>query len=178
MKELVVVWIESYGLALKIANLFADKGGELLDCSIIGAWSQVLVRTDNIIDVENIFLEIPEKIPFKKKILKDLDPIIIDAYLSLSGEKIKDFIFVVESEFLGDGLEFSQKMIKEELAIVDFRLLRFQTPKTITVFTGNKNQLDKALLISQNYLAQMESKMSMTVVKEINSHIKNLFHLD
>lgn len=178
MKELVVAWIESYGLALKIANLFVNKGGELLDCSIIGTWSQVLVRTDNINDVESIFLEIPEKIPFKKKILKDLDPIIIEAYLSLSGEKIKDFIFIVESEFVGDSLEFSQKMIKEELAIVDFRLLRFQIPKTITVFTGSQSQLDKTQLISQNYLAQMESKMSMTVIKEINSDIKNLFHLE
>lgn len=178
MKELFILWIESYGLALKLANSFVLNGGELLDCSVIGKWSQLIVKTENIKNVDAILLEVPADVECRKKHLKNVDAKVIEAYLSLANEKAQDFILTIENEFVGDTFEIAQKMINEKINIVDFRLLRFQEPKTILILTGQQDQLDKSLLIMQNFLAQKNINMSLNVTNNLSSQVKNLFNLD
>jgi hypothetical protein len=178
MKELLVLWVESYGLALKLANSFVLNGGELLDCSVIGKWSQLIVKTENVKSVDVILLEIPTAVACQKKHLKNVDAKVIEAYLSLANEKVQDFILTIENEFVGDAFEIAQKMINENINIVDFRLLRFQEPKTILILTGAQDQLDKSQLIMQNFLAQKNVNMSINVINNLSSQVKNLFNLD
>lgn len=178
MKELFVMWIDSYGQALKLANSVSHEGGEILDCSVIGKWSQIMIDSENVKNIEAMLIDIPSEYNYQKKLLKNVDPRVIDAYLSLAGDKIQDFLLVIEHDFIGEVFEISQKMLAEDFRIVDLRLLRFQEPKSLLLVTGENQKIEMAQLIFQNFVAQNGLNMKMNIIENVNTKVKNLFHLD
>lgn len=178
MSELFVLWTESYGLSLKLANSFAHAGGEILDCSVIGRWSQLLINTEKVSNIESHLLEIPTDVEIQKKVVKNIQPQVINSFLSLSTQKIEDFVLVIEHSFLGDVLDLANKLSLENLKIVDFRLLRHENPRCVLMITGSTQDLDKCQLVTQNYMAQTGLSFKVHFFKDVSIKIKDLFHFE
>lgn len=178
MKELFVLWCESYGLALNLANNFANVGGEILDCSVIGKWSQLLINSEKIDNLDAILLDLPQDSLVLKKQIKNIHPEVINSFLSLSNQKILDFVFTIEHDFLGDALELANKLTTEKLQIVDFRLLRHENPRVILMLTGLSQDLDRAQLVTQNYMAQTGLNLKVNFFSDVNSKVKDLFFFE
>lgn len=178
MKELLILWCESYGLALNLANSFANSGGEILDCSVIGKYSQLIINSEKINNTEGILLDNPQSSNIQKIIIKSVHPEVINSFLSLSNQKILDFVLTIEHDFLGDVFDLANKLANEQLTIVDFRLLRHENPKVILMITGGIESLDKAQLITQNFIAQTGLSLKVNCFTEIHSKVKDLFFFE
>lgn len=178
MSELLVLWTESYGLSLKLANSFAHADGEVLDCSVIGRWSQLLINTEKVSNIQSLLLEVPSDLEVQKKVIKNIHPEVINSFLSLSTQKIEDFVLTIEHNFLGDMLDLANKLAAESIKIVDFRLLRHENPRCVLLLTGSELDLDKSQLITQNYMAQTGLNFKVHVVKDVNIKIKDLFSFE
>lgn len=178
MKELFVLWCESYGLALNLANNFANVGGEILDCSVIGKWSQLIINSEKIDNLDAVLLDLPQDSAVLKKQIKNVNPEVINSFLSLSNQKILDFVFTIEHDFLGDSLELANKLTAEKLQIVDFRLLRHENPRVILMVTGQTQDLDRAQLVTQNYMAQTGLNLKVNFFTEVSVKVKDLFFFE
>lgn len=178
MKELLVLWCESYGQGLNLANSLANSGGEILDCSVIGKWTQLIINSERINNIDGILLDISQTSNFQKKLIKDINPEVINSFLSLSNQKIMDFVLTIEHDFLGDIFELANKLTNEKLQIVDFRLLRHENPRVILMITGSFADLDKAQLITQNYIAQAGLNLKVNCFSDVSSKVRDLFFFE
>jgi hypothetical protein len=173
--NLFVLWTESYGEALKVSNQLAAVGGHLLDCSVIGKWSQVLVHFENT-DGEKHIADLKLKPGHKKTWLPGLKQHIVESYLSLSSNKVIDFILSIETSFIGDVFDFLQTIDLEQYPIVDLRLLRFSEPKVLLLLTGQESHCDQLQVILENKKAQGKIVFGFEIVKPIIPAVKELFH--
>jgi hypothetical protein len=173
--NLFVLWTESYGEALKVSNQLAAVGGHLLDCSVIGRWSQVLVHFENA-NGEKHISALKLKPGHKKAWLPSLKQSIVESYLSLSSNKVADFILSIETSFIGDIFEFLQTVDLNQYPIVDLRLLRFSQPKVLLLLTGPESHSDQLQVILENKKAQGKISFDFEVVKMIVPQVKELFH--
>lgn len=173
--NLFVLWTASYGEALKVANQLASQGAHVLDCSVIGKWSQVLVHFESS-NGEKKIAELNLKPGHKKSWLPGLKKQIVESYLSLSSNKVADFILSIETSFIGDVFEFLQTTDLEQYPIVDLRLLRFSEPKVLLLLTGADHLSDQLQVILENKKAQGKIGFEFEVIKSITPAIKELFH--
>ena len=173
--NLLVLWTESYGEALSAANKLALAKGHILDCSIIGKWSQVLVHFD----------EKPSNDPadslnlnskHHKTWIPGLKNQITESYLSLSTNKVSDFLLSIETSFVGDVFEFLQVLNLNQFPIVDFRLLRFNDPKVLLLLTGTSADADKLLVSIENLKSQGKFNFKFELVNPVAKPIKDLFN--
>ncbi len=174
MINLFVLWTESYGEALNVANQLAAGGGHLLDCSVIGKWSQVLVHFEN--GGEKLVADLKIKPGHKKTWLPGLKKQVVESYLSLSSNKVADFMLSVETSFIGDVFEFLQTIDLEQYPIVDLRLLRYSEPKVLLLLTGADAHSDQLQVILENRKAQGKIGFEFEVIRSITPGIKELFH--
>lgn len=179
MGNFVVVWIDSYGAALAIANELSHKGLQLLECAMIGQWGQVILRDESAsFNLEDILQKYSKNQKVLSKVIKNIDANVENAYLSLASVPVGDFLLSLELEFLGDALELAQRFSKEGLKIVDLRLLRFQVPKCILLLTGSTLDKEKLVLAVQNIQSQNSFKMNLNWIENISKPIKNLFSFE
>lgn len=173
--NLFVLWTESYGEALSAANKLALSKGHILDCSIIGKWSQVLVHFDEkpASDPSNN-LNLSSK--HHKAWIPGLKNQITESYLSLSINMVSDFLLSVETNFVGDVFEFLQVLNLDQFPIVDFRLLRFSEPKVLLLLTGASNDADKLLVSIENLKSQGKFNFNFELVNPVAKPIKGLFN--
>lgn len=174
MMNLFVLWAESYGEALKSANTLASHGGHLLDCSIIGKWSQVLVHFPEV-PSDTSFLQVPLKGLHKKTWLPGLKSQIVESYLSLSTQSVGDFLLTIETTFIGDIFDFLQHVDLSQYPIVDLRLLRFNEPKSLLLLSGSSNGADALLVILENLKSQGKVSFQFEMVRPVAEPIKDLF---
>lgn len=173
--NLFVLWTESYGEALKVANQLATNGGHVLDCSIIGKWSQVMVHFEKL-DSEKYLSNLQLNPNHKKAWIPGLKSQIIESYLSLSSNNVADFLLSIETSFVGDVFELLQNLNLEHFPIVDFRLLRFNEPKTLLLLTGSEADSDQLQVILENIKAQGKNGFHFEMTKSVVPAIKELFH--
>lgn len=185
--NIIIAWFKNYSSALKYANTFADLGFPILDCAVIGKYSQLIVETSTLpVELSNsTFLENLEKCKSQSthfKFLKNLKKETVSSYLSLSSKPIEDFIYTIESEFLGDILEIANNLLIQNFSIVDLRLIRIYEPKVILMITGKSIHKDKAEIIFENIKSNLisgnsENKNSIQIeyLENINSQIRELF---
>jgi len=173
--NLFVLWTESYGEALKAANHLASNGGHILDCSVIGKWSQVLVHFEKLEDEKHLS-ELQLNPGHKKAWIPGLKTKVIESYLSLSSNTVSDFLLTVETMFVGDVFDLLQSLNLELYPIVDFRLLRFNEPKTLLLLTGLEKNSDQLLKILENIKAEGKSGFHFEMTKSVVLAIKELFH--
>lgn len=172
--NLFVVWTDSYGEALKTANELAEKGGHVLDCSIIGKWSQVLVHFDKV-DIEKTLAQMTFRSEHKRAWLPGIKNQIVESYLSLSTNSVNDFLLSVETPFIGDVFELLQAVNLERFPIVDLRLLRFNEPKSLLLLTGASTDADQLLVLIENLKAQGKTGLRCELIKSVTPAIKDLF---
>ena len=172
--NLFVLWTESYGEALNAANQLALEGGQILDCSIIGKWSQVLVHFQTI-PQDSIFSTLSLTARYKKTWLPNIKDQIVDSYLSLSTTPVQDFILTIETSFIGDIFDFLQVVNLERFRIVDLRLLRFNEPKSLLLLTGAEVDADQILVVIENLKAQGKINFQFELVKSLHNQVKKLF---
>lgn len=173
--NLFVLWTESYGEALKASNQLAMAGGHILDCSIIGKWSQVLVHFEGTGGEKHIEA-LSIKPGHKKAWLPGLKQQIVESYLSLSTNKVADFLLSIESAFIGDIFEILQITDLELYPIVDLRLLRFSEPKVLLLLTGADRNSDQLQVILENKKAQGKIIFDFDLIKSVIPAVKDLFH--
>jgi hypothetical protein len=173
--NLFVLWTESYGEALKTANQLAEQGGHILDCSIIGKWSQVLVHFGDV-KAEKIVSELRITSQHKKTWLPEIKKQTVESYLSLSTQKIEEFLITVETPFIGDIFELLQAVNTDQYPIVDLRLLRFNEPKSLMLLTGAAKEADQLLVIIENFKARGKTNLQVEIIKSVAPPIKELFH--
>lgn len=173
--NLFVLWTESYGEALKVANQLAIHGGHILDCSVIGKWSQVMIHFEKL-ESEKHFSSLQLNPGHKKAWIPGLKAQIIESYLSLSSNKVVDFLFSIETPFVGDVFELLQNLNLEIYPIVDFRLLRFSEPKTLLLLTGSDKDSDQLQVILENIKAQGKNGFHFEMTKSVVPAVKELFH--
>ena len=174
MMNLFVLWTESYGEALMSANTLASYGGHILDCSIIGKWSQVLVHFHQI-PSDTRFLQLPPKGLHKKIWLPSLKSQIVESYLSLSTQSVTDFLLTIETTFIGDIFDFLQHVDLDQYPIVDLRLLRFSEPKSLLLLSGKADSADGLLVILENLKSQGKINFQIEMVRPVAEPIKDLF---
>lgn len=177
MMNLFVLWTESYGEALKSANTLTSNGGHLLDCSIIGKWSQVLVHFPQA-PIESSLFQLPLKGAHKKTWLPGLKSQIIESYLSLSTQSVIDFLLTIETAFIGDIFDFLQHIDLDQYPIVDLRLLRFNEPKSLLLLSGKASAADALLVTLENLKSQGKVNFQFEMVRPVVDPIKNLFSYD
>lgn len=178
--NLFVFWTESFGDALKVANQLASTGGHLLDCSIIGKWSQVMVHFENLTSEVDLS-KITSRSAYKKAWLPNIKNQIVESYLSLSTTKVSDFLLSVETPFIGDVFEFLQGIDLTLFPIVDLRLLRFNDPKSLLLLTGKQGDGDELMVIIENFKARgkigfKSDEMVIEMIHPVLTPIKDLFH--
>ena len=173
--NLFVLWTESFGDALKTSNQLVAEGAHILDCSIIGRWSQVLAQFDKLPAPQSVS-KLPCAATQKRAWLPDLKDSIVESYLSLSSSPILDFILTIETTFIGDIFEFLQVLNLESFSIVDLRLLRFTEPKALLLLTGYSNNADELLVIIENLKSQGKIKFQFEFISPVAPAIKELFH--
>ncbi len=173
--NLFVLWTESFGESLKVSNLLASGGGHLLDCSVIGRWSQVLVHFDQP-PADKALLSPKLSAPHKKTWLPEIKDQIVESYLSLCTHKVSDFLLSIETSFIGDVFKFLQIINLEQFPIVDLRLLRFNEPKVLLLLTGSGQDSDQLLIIMENLKALGEINFQFELVMPVQTAIKDLFH--
>ncbi len=173
--NLFVMWTESFGEALKTSNQLVFEGAHILDCSIIGRWSQVLAHFDKA-PAEQSVTRLASIGGQKKAWIPNLKDSIVESYLSLSTSPVLDFILTIETAFIGDVFEFLQVLNLEKFPIVDLRLLRFMDPKSLLLLTGNKNNADELLVIIENLKSQGKIKFQFELILNVSLPIKELFH--
>lgn len=178
MKDIVVVWATSYGKLLELSNWAANENAVLLDCSLLGKWSQAILDLSSCKDVGFILKNLENNKQIKWQFFKSLEKEIIDSYLSLASNKVEDFLLVVELDFLGDAFSIAENFFQDGLKIVDLRLLRFFEPKVLLLLTGNENKKEKISIAIENILSQKKKNMEINIVSPVSSQIKNLFHLE
>lgn len=173
--NLFVLWTESYGEALRVANQLASNGGHILDCSIIGKWSQVMVHFEKS-GAEKIISELSLRPGYKKTWIPSLKTQIVESYLSLSSNTVADFLLSIEASFVGDIFELLQGLNLELYPIVDFRLLRFSEPKVLLLLTGAHKDSDQLQVILENRLARGRNGFRLEMTPSVVPAIKELFH--
>lgn len=170
-----VLWTESYGEALASANHLALGGGHILDCSMIGKWSQVLVHFEDV-NSEKKISELKLGAEHKKAWFPDIKNNIVESFLSLSTQKVNEFLLSVETPFIGDIFELLQSVNLEQFPIVDLRLLRFNEPKSLLLLTGALSDSDRLLVLIENLKAQGKNNLRCELISLVAPAIKDLFH--
>lgn len=173
--NLFVVWTESYGEALKISNLLSNQGGHVLDCSIIGKWSQVMVHFEDK-TIEKSLSSLALTNTHKKAWLPGIKNEIVESYLSLSTQKVGEFLLTIEADFIGDVFELLQVLNLEQYPLVDLRLLRFSEPRCLLILTGAQSESDKLLVLIENLKAQGKNKFKSEMIMPVSNPIRELFH--
>ncbi len=169
------MWSESFGEALKTANHLVSEGAHILDCSIIGRWSQVLAHFDTALSDQSV-AKLTSGTIQKKVWIPNIKNSIVESYLSLSTSPVLDFILTIETSFIGDIFEFLQVLNLESFPIVDLRLLRFMEPKSLLLLTGHQSSVDELLVIIENLKSQGKIKFQFELVSHVSQPIKELFH--
>lgn len=170
-----VLWTESYGEALKVSNQLATEGGHILDCSLIGKWAQVMVHFESSAGGTAI-AALKLKPGYKKAWLPELKQEVVESYLSLSTNKVQNFLFSIEASFIGDVFEFLQTVDLNLFPIVDLRLLRFSEPKVVLLMTGAEGNFDQLQVILENKKAHGKINFDFEMIKSVVPAVKELFH--
>lgn len=178
MKDIVVVWTASYGKLLELSNRATHENAVLLDCSLIGKWSQAILDLSSCTDVSSILKNLENDKQIKWEFFKNIESEILESYLSLANHKVEDFLLVAELDFLGDAFAIAEKFFQDGLRIVDLRLLRFSEPKVLLLLTGSESKKETTAIAVENILAQKKKNMEINIISPVNSQVKNLFHLD
>lgn len=173
--NLFVMWTDSFGQALKVSNQMAEAGGHVLDCSIIGKWSQVMVNFEDI-PMDRSLVNINAQGNQKKAWIPGIKNQIVESYLSLSTNRVLEFILSIETEFIGDVFEFLQALKLDQFPIVDLRLLRFNEPKVLLLLTGSMQNSDELLVILENLKSQGKINFKFELISPVGDSIKELFN--
>lgn len=142
MKNYLLLWFDSLGAAYAGAQRSAElPGSRILELFAFGKKAQLFLELGA--PLETNFLDKLDKKPIQWKLLTQLSPQVLEAYLSLANPPLQNNLLVVESDFLGDLMEVCQSGLQLGLSILDLRLVRDHGGRSYAFFTGTEANLRK-----------------------------------
>jgi hypothetical protein len=142
-----VIKFNSVGAGYSAINqLFALESLELLEMSPLGENSQILVRGP--FDKVNSFRKSLRQADLERTaIIYDADDKIVKTYLSLESKNPKKFIFVFESNFLGEIFEVARQLLDAGCELCEIRFIRNTTSPCYISATGESLDLIKSIFL-------------------------------
>lgn len=173
MKSLALYQVSSLGAGYEAIQVASKRPQiEILEFIPLGRESQLLLQGP----FENLqaFRKALRTSDLQKSvIIENPDPCLLKAYYHLENAKTEEFLLILESEFAGYLLETAQRLLAENISIVDFRQPRFSGSVSSLVLTGKDlSRLEKLVVKSSS------KKVKVSFVENPSLKMKSYFDLD
>lgn len=171
-KHLLAFDLSSYGAALAIINQFADDDAvKIFEISPCGT-SAVLLLVAQEINVLTLVKTEAESI-FKSQILssaiiENIHSDLLPTYLSQNKTPLKKSLVILEGNFVALGLSLSDRALKENHSVVDFRIVR-TGPKNVIITIGAEKLDD---LVNLNLIG-----FKKTTIENIQPSLKSFYEI-
>lgn len=136
MKSLALIQVATLGAGYEAVQIASARSQiEILEFIPLGRESQLLLQGPH--KVLQAYRKTLRTADLEKSVIIETpDPRLLSAYYHLENGKIEDFMLILESEFSGYLLETAQKLLGENVSIVDFRQPRFSGAVASLILTG------------------------------------------
>jgi hypothetical protein len=148
--------LSSYGSALSIINQFCDdEQVKAFEISPVGAAALLILTIKDAVSAEIILKEVSSFFNSQVlsiRLIKNINSIVLKNYLSQAQEALKDFVLVQEFSFVSEAFEVAQSLSSQQVALIDFRVIRTYPLNVILV---SSSQDEKLLLKNkENFLSR------------------------
>lgn len=149
-KHLLTFDLSSYGVALAIANQFADDQAiRIFEISPVGTAAQLILIGEEITSLE--FVRSEAQSLFRAQILAsevvaNMHADLLPVYLSQKSSPLKKSVVIFEGESTAFGLKLAQQILNDGADLVDFRIVR-TFPKNV-IITATADQAEGLLRLS------------------------------
>lgn len=173
MKALALIQVATYGAALEAANLATHRESlELTEIIPFGTYAQILIHGPE--QDLNLYRKDLRTADIQKSvIIENPDPRLLKAYYHLENSQPQSYLLILEAEFAGYLLKWSQVLFSKGLQVVDFRQPRFPGSLACLVMTGPD------LGGIQDEMSKMEAqKIKVSFVEELNQKFRKYFEIE
>lgn len=136
MTDICIFCYRSLALSYEAFNEMVLRGATVLEMSPIGTQGQIIAKMPK--DAFEQFALKYKSNLVDAKYFEFLDSRILDAYLSLKISPIKSGLLIIESTKLSENVFLATKAVEQNLAIVDLRLFRGESPRSLLYVTAEQ----------------------------------------
>ncbi len=170
--NLLVIDLASYGIAFSIINQFCDEiQVKVFEVSPIGHVGIIilLIKDETAAEVlKNEILSFYKSNLISVCLLKNFDKRLLPVYLSQNKDEALKSMLILEFSFVSDAFVAAQKLLTENISLLDFRIIRAYPLNAILVAAAD----DPAKLIS---LRENLCARSSTLIENVGAVVKEYF---
>ena len=172
--SLLVLDLSSYGSALAIINQFCDgKSVEVFEVSPVGTAALLILEIKDRIAATLLKTEI---ISFFKssvlssRLIEAYDLNLLKVYLSQNHTSIANHLLVQEFSFVSEALAAADQLIKQDLAVLDLRVIRTFPMNVILTLTSS--DVNKLVAVKN-----AGAPRSSTIIEKVEPVLKEYFQI-
>jgi hypothetical protein len=164
--------LTSYGAALQMINQFVDdEGVKVFEVSPCGAAATLILLSKEVSVLQLLKAEAQKLFTDSisaSVLIENLHADLLPVYLSQNKPILKKSLLVFENSFLSPLLQFADEILKKNISVVDFRLIRtFPVNAILTLTADSANALQ----------TQMAPSFKTTVIENIQPALRSFYEI-